>query len=478
MKIHSLSEFSMLADPVASIDGTQVFYNVFATFTEDEIVYNYTFVDNAAYYSTQKLNNASSLPTVRCLKPEMDQLPPINTIVAGVNEATPISNIPSGVECASGNIFKMSVNDIDYALCTTGSRFKMYGSDIDFSVEYIDTFVNISTPLAKYENLSNCTTWISPIEVTSTGKSLLTGKFNAARRLEAEIEFIWEEDAPKCSCKSTPRPCIFIHGMGVPYELPDNQDSLQYWGDLSGHTPCCTTVKYAVLDTINNTWTNATQQQKVCDRALAVSKTSKKSTITDTIVVTHSMGNLMLAGAIANGRCKLDSSSTWVGLAAPMKGSKASDFIQESCAGETNFLLQKVVRDNNRCPPTTALKSMSYQGESHSTPELDAAYTAAQNVYRDQVFALMCSSSFFGLRSDNQTSLWALGIFAHHHSWKNDGMVEFQSCAVGFPESKFGKTWRDRFYKTKLNHYDMQFKYGDGLFSKAKMPVKWFECLL
>ncbi|KAG1687629.1 hypothetical protein DVH05_004750 [Phytophthora capsici] len=266
--------------------------------------------------------------------------------------------------------------------------------------------------------------------------------------------------------------------MGIKYELPENQDSFRYWGNLTGHAPCCTAMKYMVLDTVNNTWTNTTQQQKVCDRALAVSKTSTESSITDTIVVTHSMGNLLLAGALAAGICKLDSSSTWVGIAAPMKGSKASDFIQESCAGNTNFILKYMVENSGRCPPTTALKSMPYMGEGFSSKTLDAAYSAAQDVYRTQVSALMCSSSFSGLRSPDQMKLWALGMVGRHHSWQNDGMVEFQSCAVGIPASKFGRSWKNRFYRTKLNHYDMQFKYGDGLFSKAKMPVKWFECLL
>lgn len=247
---------------------------------------------------------------------------------------------------------------------------------------------------------------------------------------------------------------------------------------MTDHAPCCTSIKYAVLDTVNNTWTNNTQQQQVCDRALAVSKTSTKSRIADTIVVTHSMGNLMLAGAIATGKCSLDSSSTWVGMAAPMKGSMASGFIQESCAGNTNFMLEAMVEYSGRCPPTTALKSMPYEGGSHSTAKLDAAYAAAQEAYRTNVSALMCSDSFSGLFSKKQARLWLLGLMGQHNSQRNDGMVEFDSCAAGIPASKFGNTWRDRFYRTKVNHYDMQLKYGDALFNKAKMPVKWFECLL
>uniref|UniRef100_K3WD25 Uncharacterized protein n=1 Tax=Globisporangium ultimum (strain ATCC 200006 / CBS 805.95 / DAOM BR144) TaxID=431595 RepID=K3WD25_GLOUD len=39
------------------------------------------------------------------------------------------------------------------------------------------------------------------------------------------------------------------------------------------------------------------------------------------------------------------------------------------------------------------------------------------------------------------------------------------------------RTHDSTFYVTKLNHYDMMFRYGDSLFSKSKKPVKWFKNL-
>ncbi|KAL3658086.1 hypothetical protein V7S43_016929 [Phytophthora oleae] len=275
------------------------------------------------------------------------------------------------------------------------------------------------------------------------------------------------------------RACIFIHGMGIDKEEPTNVDSFNYyWGNLTDHAPCCSSIKYAVLDTVNNSWTNDTQQFKVCDRALAVSGTSSDSVIKDTIIVTHSMGNLMLAGAIASGKCSLDSSTSWVGLAAPMKGSMGSDFVQASCAGETNDLLEQVADITGKCPPNTALVSLAYQGERFSSTEHNAAYTAAQEAYTANVTALMCSEGYSGLVSKYQAEFWVLGATMPHKSSDNDGMVEFESCAAGIPAAQFGDTWRSRFYRTKLNHYDSEFLYGDGLLSEAKMPVKWFECLL
>ncbi|GMF34254.1 unnamed protein product [Phytophthora lilii] len=316
--------------------------------------------------------------------------------------------------------------------------------------------------------------------VSSIGRALLTGQpiSNRSRKLKSAFDFSFR-DKSSCSCMSTPRPCIFIHGLGVKEEMPENEDTFSYWGDsIIDHTPCCSSVKFAHLNTVDNAWTNETQQAKVCNRALAVSTTSTDLVITDTIVITHSMGNLMFAGALATGKCSLHSSSTWVGIAGPMTGSMASDFVQESCAGDTNWFWEKVGDISGRCPPNTGLKSLAFENGNFSSIPLNEAYAAAQETYRNSVYALMCGYGHTGITSKYQAEFWAVGSSIPHKSKENDGMVEFQSCAPGIPESQFGDSYRDRFYKTKLNHYDMQFKAGDALLDEAKMPVKWFECLL
>ncbi|KAG1687620.1 hypothetical protein DVH05_004741 [Phytophthora capsici] len=160
-----------------------------------------------------------------------------------------------------------------------------------------------------------------------------------------------------------------------------------------------------------------------------------------------------------------------------MKGSMASDFVQESCAGETNVVWEKIGNITGRCPPSKALKSLAYQGGNYTTERLDAAYTAAQIVYQENVHAVMCSKWYSGIVSKYQVQFWAMGTMVPHQSRKNDGMVEFQSCAVGL-EEEFEDSWKSKFYRTRLNHYDMEFLSGDALLNGEKMPVKWFECLL
>ncbi|KAG2771212.1 hypothetical protein Pcac1_g17833 [Phytophthora cactorum] len=90
--------------------------------------------------------------------------------------------------------------------------------------------------------------------------------------------------------------------------MPELQDTpkmtKEKFGDIGDHAPCCTTVKYAVLNTVDAGWTNDTLLQKFCDFSLSMSGSSDLTsrTISDTIVVTHSMGGLVMANALATGK--------------------------------------------------------------------------------------------------------------------------------------------------------------------------------
>ncbi|EEY66606.1 uncharacterized protein PITG_16678 [Phytophthora infestans T30-4] len=414
---------------------------------------------------------------------DTNMLPPVNAIVAGLNDAEAVSTILAGkgedITCSSGNSFKMSVNGIEFGLCFSGpSGFSMHGSDMDIKVEYVENDTPIVAPTMDKSARAHCEKVASPTSVTSLGKYFLTGEEIPAdtRKLKPAFEF-FETDG-SCSCKSKPRPCVFIHGLGVLEEEEENLDTYNYWGNLTGHTPCCSSTKYAVLNTVNNSWTDFIQQQKVCDHILAVSETSNGTKVSDTIIVSHSMGGLMVAGAIANGLCSLDKSTAWVSTGSPITGSMASDYFEESCKDQTNAFMERFVESTGFCPADDGIKSLAYIHERYSNPVLNVAYEAAQKAYRENVYALMCSDSYAGILSSYQVGFWIMGSVISHKSRKNDGMVEFHSCAGGFPPSKFGSDYQDRFYVSKLNHYDVAFKGGDALLDKAKMPVKWFECLL
>uniref|UniRef100_H3GV53 Uncharacterized protein n=1 Tax=Phytophthora ramorum TaxID=164328 RepID=H3GV53_PHYRM len=269
MNIYGNSDFSMLANPVVSDNGDKVLYDVFATFQQGQTIHNYTLVDGVAFMSRSSLDDSTATPTVSCLDSESDIVPPINSIVTGINEATAMAASGSDATgCTTGSLFEVLINGIDFSLCASRlDDLQLYGDDMNIEVEYLDTQVEI---LPRDEVSAECKTTVSPSSVTSVGKSLLTGQLlsSSERNLKAEFDFtFWSDDSEDssqhsesrsgdhpdkhgCSCKSTPRPCIFIHGMGIDKEEPENVDSfLYYWGNLTDHAPCCSSMKFTVLDT-------------------------------------------------------------------------------------------------------------------------------------------------------------------------------------------------------------------------------------
>jgi hypothetical protein len=285
-----------------------------------------------------------------------------------------------------------------------------------------------------------------------------------------------------CSCKGVKRPCVFFHGLGSVNEPTGLQDTspTDYFGDIADSAPCCTSVKFGVLNTRDHGWTEDAIQQKTCSLALAASPTSNSATgvIKDTIIVGHSMGNLNLAGAIASGKCSLDSSSTWVAASGPFKGSMGPDYLEGACAGSLTGLVSWALDIFGSCPANTALQNLTYDGGSYSSSTLNAKYAAARSVYAKYVDAAMCSNDYSGLLSTDQITYKLAGSVIPHKSSENDGLVEFQSCAAGLDSSAFGSSYSDAFYVTGLNHMDTTFRHGDALFKDSQKPVKWFECLL
>ncbi|KAG4059740.1 hypothetical protein PC123_g5359 [Phytophthora cactorum] len=292
-----------------------------------------------------------------------------------------------------------------------------------------------------------------------------------------------ESSDSSCECKLAPRPCVFFHGIGNKNEMAELQDipknTSGRMGNMNAHAPCCSTVKYAVLNTVDYGWTDDTLQQKFCDHALSMSDSSDviAHSIRDTVVVTHSMGGLVMAGAVATGKCRFDVSSAWVSISAPMMGSMAADYIEDFCNDEIDDIKTELFDLLGYCPVPVARKSITYQNEKHSSPELNAAYTAAQKAYGANVYASMCSNYYDGVVSQYQVQSVIAGKIIPHKSRKNDGLVEFQSCAAGLSESLFGDSYEYRFYAPRLNHADTAFLTHDGLFKDSQKPFKWFECL-
>ncbi|OWY99534.1 hypothetical protein PHMEG_00029449 [Phytophthora megakarya] len=351
-------------------------------------------------------------------------------------------------------------------------------------VEYRASPVEIQKP----KGTLLCDSEATPMSVTPIALALLTGSnvpvdTNYRRHLKAAEHMIMEGSS--CKCKTTPRPCVFFHGIGNQKEMDELQDTPKHtnrrMGNMNDHAPCCTEVKYAVLNTIDYSWTDDSLQQKFCDHALRLSKSSdvEAGVIKDTVIVTHSMGGLVMSMALATGKCSFGEDVSWVAISAPMIGSMAADFLQGYCKGENSLIVKSVLEWVGNCPIPTSRVDMLYENGKYSSDELNAAYASAQEAYRGNVSAAMCSNDYDGIFSEYQAIMYIAGkLLFPHKSLENDGLVEFQSCAKGLDESLFGTSYKDKFYKPRLNHADTVFLNGDGLFKDSQKPMKWFECLL
>ncbi|GMF31559.1 unnamed protein product [Phytophthora lilii] len=395
VNIHGQSEFDIFTKHVLSADNTSVLYEGFSTFTQGDTQFTYTFVSGTSFI-TESSTSAITPAVTRCLP----SILPFESILPALNNA---SAVPSAtvrgepVACPNGTLFQASFSGLDFALCASGaSGFVAYGLDFTVAVEYLSSPLHsISVPALTHSN-DVCEIVATPKTVTPTALALLTGQPippSSSRSLREAAPTVIEADS--CECKSTPRTCVFWHGLGSPNEEAELQDTpkltKEKFGDIGDHAPCCTTVKYAVLNTVDYGWTNDTLQQKFCDFSLSMSDTSDQLSrkIEDTIVVTHSMGGLVLAMAFAKGMCSLGETSSWVSMAAPMMGSMAGDLILDLCNDEYTGMVTGLLELIGQCPASAARKSISYEDEKYSTPDLNAAYAVAREAYRSNVIAAL-----------------------------------------------------------------------------------------
>ncbi|KAE9173696.1 hypothetical protein PF005_g26164 [Phytophthora fragariae] len=360
------------------------------------------------------------------------------------------------------------------------ANFTVYGEDLSVSFEYLSENVEVVKPL---DAPSNCDTFTGgSVALTALEKIYGKALSGSHRRLKEEAKTAFLA-SPTCKCQSKPRPCLFFHGMDVK-EDGGIIDDYPFFGKIKQHAPCCSSFSFAILNTVDYELYNKTLLEKVCNAAMNVStgSTDSESTvINNLIVIAHSMGNNMFASALATGKCSIGRNVDWVDLSGPMKGSMGSDFMHDICDGDDEGspdMLSKLGNLIGQCPGSTTRRSLVYDGGKYCDEKMSARYAAALDIHDKYVTASMCGTTYNGLFSKEYAGLLAGGLIIPHHSFKNDGVVEFKSCIGNLDASLFEPSYSSTWYAAKLNHADTTFHDGEGLFSKAQKPLKWFECLL
>ncbi|KAI9916158.1 hypothetical protein PsorP6_017052 [Peronosclerospora sorghi] len=424
--LHGVSSYTIDATPVVSRNGTRVMFNTRATFAQGDARVTYALWHGAAYEIT---TDARGRERVRCMSPH---LLPWNAFVPALNDATRIPRASIGtkpIECPRGHLFTTRVVGTKYVLCVSDTGFTAISSDVDVVVAYVPERIKMHKPA----RAQACDPVTKPIELTPLARALVTGRElppSTSRLLSAAFEAETMVDGlatTECQCPSQPRPCIFFHGLGNANEFDDLQNTPKLTereriGDMHGHAPCCSKIKYSILNTQDRGWNDETLQEKYCDHMLRMSETSDADDkiVRDTIVVTHSMAGLAMAGALANKKCSFASSTSWVANSSPMTGSMGCDYLEDICS--TN-IINKAAAMVGRCPISISRKSTIYQTGKYSNGTMYEAYKAAQEAYRDNVAAAICSDTYVGLFSKYQAPAIIGGTILPHKSSENDGLT-------------------------------------------------------
>jgi len=268
------------------------------------------------------------------------------------------------------------------------------------------------------------------------------------------------------------RDCVFLHGVGewITGNLTDSFPD--YWGYVEDYTPQCKTRTFIHQETKMRGWDNDELQEKYCEAALVGNAPGDRQ-IHDKVLFVHSMGNLILAGAIKSEKCSINSDSTsWFNIMGPMYGSKAAIMLQDICNQVNDGIANKIYRfialEGGYCMPNTNSSYPAYMTLSPSYKGVSELMSVAQNY----ISGSMCGDSATGLLS-RYSVLKALSyVVGYDHP--NDGMVPIPSCSV--PGAEYIVDYKNAWYRADVNHADGTCRSGNGwVFGASKQPCSYFN---
>jgi len=267
--------------------------------------------------------------------------------------------------------------------------------------------------------------------------------------------------------------CVFLHGSGQKEFLPPTRTFTDYWGDVHKYTVQCASTVFVHADTINNAFDAPKLMQTYADLTVAGPLALKHPMnvalsiagpriITNKIVFTHSLGNLVLAAAIKNGLVMFDDlSSTWYDIAGPATGSPAADFVAlEICnnGGEDAAELRWLGNAFGLCNGKNV--SAAYHSLRSAYPGLIGIPEIIRK-YRDGCF---CGTSAWGIFSKYSIPLKLVESIVEYNQ-TNDGLVTFASCADN--STGFSSNYLANYCMGKYNHADLTCRNGGD-------PCLWY----
>jgi len=275
---------------------------------------------------------------------------------------------------------------------------------------------------------------------------------------------------------------VFLHGIGQTTTGPATTSFQTYWGSVESVVPStlCASSVFIQQDTTTRGWDNAELQEAYC--ALAVGDAGSSTIISDTVVWTHSMGNVILAAALAAGRCSFaaDESSDWFAIAPPSEGAKSADMVDGLCrdkqGGVLSDSLQWLAAELSYCEGAVAATAyVSLRTDYVSASQKGTTFEKLQATMRSQVSGLMAGTSAWGLNSGSSAELEALATLVDYGE-PNDSSVSLRSAdyRIWGDTNKFSTSFTGTYYRASINHLDATCRNGDGWWGSNRMPCTWF----
>ncbi|XP_060071207.1 uncharacterized protein LOC132551112 [Ylistrum balloti] len=275
-------------------------------------------------------------------------------------------------------------------------------------------------------------------------------------------------DAPAVKRDSgvAPATCLFVHGAGE--NVPGNsvlQDQSSYWGNVKSFTSKCVSHKFLIYNSRFNGWDVDHIHQHFCDVA------APNGIISNTVIFSHSMGNMVIAAALHRNKCSFDEkTSRWFSVQGPWTGSAVADKLSSICRNPTFIerLIRRVLRGQGYCKPTENIENGVYTTlKTDYVSDTGVQHNDLINIGKRYVSGVMCGDSSWGLGQDKLESaaLWLMQAYSNLGD-PNDGMVAFDSCKL--KDEVFEARSSHSYYKDKFNH-------ADGTCRHGGCPCRWYH---
>jgi len=289
--------------------------------------------------------------------------------------------------------------------------------------------------------------------------------------------------------------CLFFHGAGEDGPangaiMPENQ-FVDYWGQVHDVVKDVCDPRFFHADTRTQGWDDMNLMKAYCHAII---------TTNPFVIITHSMGNVIIAGGIANNlpgcqRIGMQANKVaWFGSGAPLKGSPAADAVSGLCSLPVVGSISSHYCDGNG-NAMAAYVSLGEQYKSPTNPQVQLSGTQCDHsegcvtishVASNKMMGLMCGMNPAAWldNSSRGTLLTALaGLVGPHWSGDqniayptsgNDGMVPFaNSCKL--LGKRFDQVPTSSFYAVDGNHNAVTCADGDNTDSDTQKPCEWIK---